>query len=157
MTNLRGRIANKRRISGADLAAYQTDRGAAVGITPCGQRRAVRRNMRCSCSLRNTFAILAKSRVYPTIWLRCYRFRYGDYDSQVRGSCARGTLPQCGMAMRPSSGAQPNGMPKLRSLETGPAYRFAKWAIESVPKVAAGVAARPGPPPCFNSCERRHA
>lgn len=54
-------------------------------------------------------------------------------------------------------GAEPNGMPKLRLLETGPAYRFANCAIESVPKVAAGVAAGPGPPPCFNSCERRHA
>jgi hypothetical protein len=52
-------------------------------------------------------------------------------------------------------GAQPNGMPKLRSLETGPAYRFANWAIESVPKVAAGVAAGLGPRQCFDSRERR--
>jgi len=32
---------------------------------------------------------------------------------------------------------------------------FADWPNESVPKVAAGVAAGLGPPQCFNFCERR--
>jgi hypothetical protein len=52
-------------------------------------------------------------------------------------------------------GAEPNGMPKLRLLETGPAYRFATGRMNLCRKLQ--LASRPGQDRhnSFNSWERR--